>query len=56
MEDQDLQNLIDQVIGQMMDDMMCEDYTAIQELLMNVDPYLLKGYLSEVQSYIGRVE
>lgn len=46
------QALIDCVIEQMIDDLMCEDFTAIEEMLSHLDSEILNSYLSEVNSYI----
>jgi hypothetical protein len=44
------QILINKVLEQIKDDVKMEDMTAIEELLQNVSPDLLQGYLSEINN------
>lgn len=48
MEDQ---KLIDAVLNQILKDAQAQDLTAVEELLKTVDPEVLKGFLSEEDSY-----
>ena len=43
----DKQKLVDEVIEEMKRDIASNDWTAIDALLWNVDPALLKGFLPE---------
>ena len=47
MNEDDKQKLVDAVIEEMKRDIEWGDWTAIDGLLFNVDPELLKGFLPE---------
>lgn len=47
MNEDDKQKLVDAVIEEMKSDIANNDWTAIDGLLYNVDPALLKGFLPE---------